>query len=64
MHAIIHYVAVLQELQLKHQAVDAFREMAAVIEEQLRLDDHDQRQAASSDLQKYYSSCFVCVIVY
>ena len=43
---------VLQELQLKHQAVDAFREMAAVIEEQLRLDDHEQKKAASSDSQK------------
>ena len=47
------FVAVLQELQLKHQAVDAFREMAAVLEEQLRLDDHEHRSATSSDLQKY-----------
>jgi len=52
---------VLQELQLKHQAVDAFREMAAVIEEQLRLDNHEQKKAASSDLQKYMLSFYISV---
>ena len=55
-------MAVLQELQLKHQAVDAFREMAAVIEEQLRLDEHEQKKAASSDLQKYKLP--FCISVY
>jgi len=40
-------------LQLKHQAVDAFREMAAVLDEQLRFDEHKLKNASAADLQKY-----------
>jgi len=51
-------LAVVQELQLKHQAVDAFREMAAVFEEQLRLGETEQKKAASSDIDKYNTLIF------
>jgi len=45
---------------LKHQAVDAFREMAAVLEEQLRSREHEQQNTTSSDLQKYVKLSTVC----
>lgn len=53
---------------MKHQAVDAFREMAAVLEEQLWLDEQKQKNmtSSSSDLQKYkllLLSAYVSAIV-
>jgi len=42
-------------LQLKHQAVDAFREMAAVLDEQLQTGEYELKTATTSQshLQKY-----------
>jgi len=56
-------LAVVQELQLKHQAVDAFREMAAVFEEQLRLGETEQKKAASSDIDKYNTLIFLSMFL-
>ena len=43
-----------QELQLKHQALDALREMSVMLEEQVRLRDNiGKKVTTTSDGQKY-----------
>lgn len=41
-----------QDLQLKHQALDAFKETVMVFEEQLKLHDTYQRHAAPHEVAK------------
>lgn len=43
-----------QELQLKHQALDAFKETVKVFEEQLDLHKRHHADASVRDLQRYY----------
>jgi len=43
----------LQELQLKHQALEAFHETVEVFDDQLRLHDRFKKKAAPQDLPKY-----------
>ena len=43
----------LQELQLKHQALEAFHETVDVFDEQLRLHDRYKKKAAPQELPKY-----------
>ena len=50
-----------QELHLKHQALDALREMSAVLEEQVRLGDKITKKAALAESQRYV--LFVPVIL-
>ena len=41
-----------QELHLKHQALDALREMSAVLEDQIHLHDNGTKSETLSELQK------------
>jgi len=43
----------VQELQLKHQALEAFHETVEVFDDQLRLHDRFKKKAAPQDLPKY-----------
>ena len=42
----------LQDLQCKHQALEAFKETVTVFEEQLKLHDNYQRHAAAHEVAK------------
>jgi len=42
----------VQELQLKHQALEAFHETVEVFDEQLKLHDRFKKKAAPQDLPK------------
>lgn len=42
-----------QELQLKHQALDAFKETVAVFEEQMDLHRKHHRDVSGHEIQKY-----------
>jgi len=46
-------IVILQELQLKHQALEAFNETVEVFNDQLRLHDRFKKKAAPQDLPKY-----------
>jgi len=55
----------VQELQLKHQALDAFNETVEVFDEQLKLHDRFKKKAAPQDLPKYiHLTCSVCLYIY
>ncbi len=47
----------LQEIQLKNQALDAFKETVKVFEDQIELHNNFQKQAASHEVQRYASQC-------
>ncbi len=56
-------VVFLQEIQLKNQALDAFKETVKVFEDQIELHNNFQKQAASHEVQRYASQCNHLIII-